>query len=197
MLWGFSADDGGVRAFPGSPAGATKLVDATSTWSKTSIGVGLDEDKNLWVNNSSGNVMRVDRNTGAVITSANQAGALYTYSDFTGYQLRHITVSQGFFRQTVAGCSRYAQWDTVTWNAITPPGSSVTLNVRGSNNADFSVAQKYGPFTSSPANLQAPPGPVPQFKYLQLEFFLSSSDGTTQPYLVSFTVTSECLTPLQ
>ena len=29
-------------------------------------------------------------------------------------------------------------------------------------------------FTSSPANLQGPPGPVPQFKYLQLEFQLNS-----------------------
>jgi hypothetical protein len=195
MLWGFNGDDGTVRAFPNAGV-PTSLVDATSTFSKTSIGVGLDEDRNLWVNNSSGNVMRIDRNTGGVITSANQAGALYTYSDFTGYQLRHFTVSQGFFRQTVAGCSRYAQWDTVTWDAVKPPGSNVTLYVRGSNNTDFSVSQRYGPFPTSPANLQGPPGPVPQFKYLQLEFVLSS-DGNSQPFLISFDVSSECLTPLQ
>jgi hypothetical protein len=203
MLWGFSADDGGVRAFPLSPGGATKLVDATSTWSKTSIGVGLDEAKNLWVNNSSGNVMRVARDTGQVITSANQAGALYTYSDFTGYQLRHFTVSQGFFRQTVAGCSRYAQWDTVSWVSSTPANTTISLYVRGSNNLDFSVSQRYGPFPTTPsgsgviANLQQAPGPVPQFKYLQLEFLLNSTDGKSQPTLISFDVTSECLTPLQ
>src|SRR5262249_52834401 len=90
--WGADVEDGGVRMFPsaGTPTG---LVDATSTWSKTSIGIGLDQNKNLWVNNSTGNVMRIDRATGGVTTSANQAGALYTYSDFTGYQLRHITLN--------------------------------------------------------------------------------------------------------
>jgi hypothetical protein len=195
LVWGASVDDGGVRIFDGGTP--TPLVDATSTWSKTSIGIGLDQNKNLWVNNSTGNVMRIDRNTGGVTTSANQAGALYTYSDFTGYQLRHITQSQGVFRQTVAGCSRYAQWDQVTWDAITPPRTSVVLYVRGSNNTDFTVSQKYGPFTSSPANLQGPPGPVPQFKFIQLEFQMSSLDGIAQPYLLSFNVTSKCLTPLQ
>ncbi|HET6982819.1 MAG TPA: hypothetical protein VFI53_11805 [Myxococcaceae bacterium] len=195
LVWGASVDDGGVRIFDGGTP--TGLVDATSTFSKTSIGIGLDQNKNLWVNNSTGNVMRIDRNTGGVTTSANQAGALYTYSDFTGYQLRHITQSQGVFRQTVAGCSRYAEWDTVTWNAITPPNTAVVLYVRGSNNTDFSVSQRYGPFTSTPANLQAPPGPVPQFKYLSLEFQMTSLDGTAQPYLLSFNVQSKCLSPLQ
>ena len=195
LVWG-SDGDGGVRPFP-SAATPTSLIDATSVNSKTSIGIGLDQNKNLWVNNSTGNVMRIDRQTGGVTTSANQAGALYTYSDFTGYQLRHITLNQGSFTQTVAGCSRYAEWDTVTWSATTPPNTSVVLFVRGSNNTDFTVSQQYGPFTTSPANLQAAPGPVPQFKYLQLNFLLTSKDGTSQPYLLGFNVTSKCLTPLQ
>lgn len=205
LVWGADLNDGGVRLFPdaGTPTG---LVDATSTWSKTSIGIGLDQNKNLWVNNSTGNVMRIDRQTGGVTTSANQAGALYTYSDFTGYQLRHITLNQGSFTQTVAGCSRYAEWDTVSWDAITPPNTSVVLFVRGSNNTDFTVSQQYGPFPSTPsgqgssANLQAGPaplGPVPQFKYLQVQFLLTSKDGTSQPYLLGFSVGSKCLTPLQ
>jgi hypothetical protein len=196
LVWGADVNDGGVRAFPNAVT-PTSLIDATSTFSKTSIGIGLDQNKNLWVNNSTGNVMRIDRQTGGVVTSANQAGALYTYSDFTGYQLRHITLNQGSFTQTVAGCSRYAQWNTVTWDAIAPPNTSVVLFVRGSNNTDFTVSQEYGPFTTSPANLQQPPGPVPQFKYLQLKFVLTSKDGTTQPYLMGFNVSSQCLTPLQ
>ncbi|HTS82775.1 MAG TPA: hypothetical protein VMH40_19390 [Myxococcaceae bacterium] len=197
LAWGFDGTDGGVYLFNPPSGTPTGLIDATSTWSKTSIGIGLDQDKNLWVNNQSGNVMRIDRNTGGVTTSPNQAGALYTYSDFTGYQLRHITLSQGSFTQTVAGCSRYAEWDTVIWDAITPPNTSVVLFVRGSNNTDFTVSQQYGPFTTSPANLQAAPGPVPQFKYLQLQFLLTSKDGTSQPYLLDFNVSSKCLTPLQ
>jgi hypothetical protein len=206
MVFGiYGTTDGGVTA--GTPyvfntaAGPTNLVDATDVWSKTSIGVGLDQDGNLWVNNSSGNVMRVDRTTGAVTKSANQAGALYTYSDFTGYQLRHITTKQGSYFQTVAGCSRSAEWDLVTWSAsnVNPGHSGVALYVRGSNNFDFTLSQRYGPWSTSPADLQAPPtGPVPQFKYLQLEFVLFTDDpnNTQPPTLNSFSITTSCVTPI-
>ena len=107
----------------------------------------------------------------------------------------------------MAGCSRYAEWDNVTWDAFTPFNTSVVLFVRGSNNTDFTVSQEYGPFSGPPAcstsgtstscNIQLSPGPVPQFKYIQLKFVLSSKDGTSQPTLNGFNVTSKCLTPLQ
>jgi hypothetical protein len=196
MVFGIDGLDGGSPYFFNTDAGPTDIIDATDVFSKTSIGIGLDQDSNLWVNNSSGNVMRVDRNTGAVTKSPNQVGALYSYSDFTGYQLRHITTNQGSFYQTVAGCSRFAQWNSVTWDATTPPNTSVVLYVRGSNNFDFTLSQQYGPWLSSPANLQGPPGPVPQFKYLQLQFVLVSGDQTSQPYLNSFSVNTSCNTPI-
>jgi hypothetical protein len=201
MVFGiYGTTDGGVDAGTAylfdAGGGPTNLIDASDVSSKTSIGVGLDQDGNLWVNNSSGNVMRVDRNTGAVTKSANQVGALYTYSDFTGYQLRHITTKQGSYFQTVAGCSRFAEWDLVTWNASEPPNTNVVLYVRGSNNFDFTLSQRYGPWPTSPANLQLPPGPVPQFKYIQLEFVLVSEDQTSQPTLNSFSITSSCTTPI-
>ena len=196
MVFGIDGLDGGYPYSFTTAAGPATIIDATDAYSKTSIGIGLDQDGNLWVNNSSGNVMRVDRNTGAVIKSPNQVGSLYSYSDFTGYQLRHITTNQGSFYQTVAGCSRFAQWNSVTWDATTPPNTSVVLYVRGSNNFDFTLSQQYGPWTSSPANLQAAPGPVPQFKYLQLQFVLVSNDQTSQPYLNGFSVNTSCNTPI-
>lgn len=196
MVFGIDGLDGGSPYLFDAGSGPTALIDATDVNSKTSIGIGLDQDGNLWINNSSGNVMRVDRYTGAVTKSTNQVGSLYSYSDFTGYQLRHITTNQGSFYQTVAGCSRFAQWNTVTWDATTPPNTSVVLYVRGSNNFDFTLSQQYGPWTSSPANLQGPPGPVPQFKYLQLQFVLVSNDRTSQPYLNGFNVNTSCTTPI-
>jgi hypothetical protein len=196
MVFGIDGLDGGSPYYFATDAGPTNLIDATDINSKTSIGIGLDQDGNLWVNNNSGNVMRVDRNTGAVIKTLRQAGQLYSYSDFTGYQLRHITTNQGSFYQTVAGCSRFAQWNSVMWDATTPPNTSIVLYVRGSNNFDFTLSQQYGPWLSSPANLQGPPGPVPQFKYLQLQFVLVSQDQTSQPYLNSFSINTSCNTPI-
>ena len=196
MVFGIDGLDAGSPYTFNTAGGPTTIIDATDVNSKTSIGIGLDQDGNLWVNNSSGNVMRVDRATGAVIKSANQVGSLYSYSDFTGYQLRHITTNQGSFYQTVAGCSRFAQWNSVTWDATTPPNTSVVLYVRGSNNFDFTLSQQYGPWTSSPADLTKPPGPVPQFKYLQLQFVLVSDNQTSQPYLNGFSVNTSCTTPI-
>lgn len=202
IVFGIDGLDGGYPYYFSTDAGPSPVIDATDVYSKTSIGIGLDQDGNLWVNNSSGNVMRVDRNTGAVIKSPNQVGSLYSYSDFTGYQLRHITTNQGSFYQTVAGCSRFAQWNSVSWDATTPPNTSIVLYVRGSNNFDFTLSQQYGPYTSSPAYLQCqqpgscPPGPVPQFKYLQLQFVLVSNDRTSQPYLNGFSINTSCSTPI-
>ncbi len=196
MVFGIDGLDGGFPYSFATDAGPATIIDATDINSKTSIGIGLDQDGNLWVNNSSGNVMRVDRNTGAVIKTLRQAGSLYSYSDFTGYQLRHITTNQGSFYQTVAGCSRFAQWNSVTWDATTPANTSIVLYVRGSNNFDFTLSQQYGPWLTSPANLQAPPGPVPQFKYLQLQFVLVSNDQTSQPFLNSFSINTSCNTPI-
>src|SRR5262249_60242627 len=61
LVWGASGDDGGVRVCDGGPP--TGLVDATSTCGKTSIGIRLDQNKNLWANNSTRNAIRIDRNT--------------------------------------------------------------------------------------------------------------------------------------
>ncbi len=189
QLIGFNAEDGGVWRFP-ADAG---FVDATDANSYTSIGVGLDSDNNIWVNNYSGNAMRVYRTDGGVQKTPQQMGTLYTYSDFTGYQLRHFTAPLGRFWRDFQGCSPSTAWIRVTWDATTPPNTAVKLFVRvAASQSALGSAPAYGPFNTSPADLQSPPGPVPRNGWIRLEFQLTSTDGRSTPVLNSFHLSYTC-----
>jgi hypothetical protein len=112
QLLGFYGDDGGVRQF-----GSNDFIDATDSQSSNSIGVGVDSDNNIWVNNFSGNAMKIDRSDGGVFKTTNQGGSLYTYSDFTGYQLRHFTAPRGTYSRDLQGCGTNTRWLSVNWDA--------------------------------------------------------------------------------
>jgi hypothetical protein len=191
QLIGFNAEDGGVWNFPGGAG----FIDATNIppSSNTSIGVGIDSDNNIWVNNYSGNAMRVYRADGGVQKTPQQMGTLYTYSDFTGYQLRHFTAPLGRFWRDFQGCSPNTGWLTVTWDATVPPNTAVKLFVRvAPTQAGLGGAPPYGPFNTSPASLQSPPGPVPRSHWIRLEFQLTSTDGRSTPVLNSFHLSYTC-----
>src|SRR5712692_4994646 len=196
QLIGFNGDDGGTYTFRLPDGGRADFIDATNTAtdSITSIGVGLDRSNNIWVNNFgnlTGDAMRITRDGGSVLYTQPQLGNLYTYSDFTGYQLRHFTAPQGRFTRTFAGCGTGTIWGPISWSATLPPNTSVTLYVKvGNNPATLESTTQYGPFTASPANLQA--AGVPARSYLQVLFVLSSSDRRNTPTLYSFSVSMSC-----
>ncbi len=196
QLIGFNGDDGGTYTFNLPGGGHADFIDATdaTTESFTSIGVGLDRSNNIWVNNfggSTGDAMRITRDGGSVLYTQTQAGNLYTYSDFTGYQLRHFTAPQGRFTRTFAGCGTGTVWGPVSWSATLPPNTSVTLYVKAGNTlATLESTQQYGPFTASPANLQA--AGVPPRSYLQVLFVLASTDRRNTPTLYAFSVSMSC-----
>jgi hypothetical protein len=189
QLIGFNVEDGGVWPFPGDAG----FIDATDSSSNTSIGVGIDSDNNIWVNNYSGNAMRIFRGDGGVYKTPQQSGTLYTYSDFTGYQLRHFTAPLGRFWRDFQGCGPSTAWLTVTWDATIPPSTAVKLFVRAAATQQaLGSAPAYGPFNISPADLRSPPGPVPRTGWLRLEFQLTSTDGRSTPVLNSFHLTYTC-----
>lgn len=184
----FDAETGAVK-----PYGNADFIDYSDAQSAAAIGVGLDSDGQPWVNNSSGNMVRIDNTTGAVLKSTQQDPGLYTYSDFTGYQLRNFTAPRGVYRRDFEGCGEDSEWRTLTWDASVPPNTTLSVTVRVANTiAELSLpgAARYGPFTTSPVDLQAQG--VVKRKYLRAEFTLSSADRVTTPVLRSFQVTSFC-----
>ncbi|MCP3142470.1 Vgb family protein [Pyxidicoccus xibeiensis] len=194
QLIGFNGDTGAIKKFQVSDAQQADFIDATDSASATAIGVGLDADNHPWVNNNSGNVIRVDRDSGAVLRTARQSSGLYTYSDFTGYQLRNFTAPSGTYKQVFTGCGSNTIWRTATWDVVKPPGTDMNVYITASNRRDGldNPANRKGPFVSQPVDLVA--AGISKGNYLRIEFELRSTDrvlGNT-PRLKSFDVSFEC-----
>lgn len=184
----FDSDTGAVVPF-----GSAQFIDMTDANTSGSIGVGLDGDENPWVNNYGGNATKVDRTTGAITRTAQQPGGLYTYSDFTGYQLRNFTAPQGTYRRDFEACDRDNEWRTLTWDATVPANTTLQVYVKAANTAaelDLPATTRFGPFTSSPTDLRA--AGVPKTKFLRVEFVLRSADGQSTPVLKSFDLVWAC-----
>ena len=143
------------------------------------------------MNNYSGNVMKIDKITGAITRTSQQPLGLYTYSDFTGYQLRKFTAPRGTYFKDFKGCQTDSEWRKLTWDADVPPNTLVQVYVRVANLvSDLPTAMRYGPFNTSPADLVA--AMVPKGLFMRVEFVLSSTDGKASPALKSFSVVWAC-----
>ncbi|MEW6434297.1 MAG: hypothetical protein AB1730_22585 [Myxococcota bacterium] len=184
----FDAETGAVV-----PYGSNAFIDMTDAATNGSIGVGLDGDENAWVNNYSGNATRIDKNTGAVLHTGQQPGGLYTYSDFTGYQLRNFTAPQGTYKRDFEACATDNEWRTLTWDATVPANTTLQVFAKAANTAaelDLPSTPRFGPFTTSPTDLKA--AGVPKTKFLRVEFVLRSADGRSTPVLRGFNLVWAC-----
>ncbi|WP_164017031.1 hypothetical protein [Pyxidicoccus trucidator] len=194
QLIGFNGDTGEIKRLQWTDSQLVDFIDATDSNSHTAIGVGLDADNNAWVNNNSGNVIRVDRASGAVLRTQRQSSGLYTYSDFTGYQLRNFTAPSGWYRQVFTGCGSNTVWRTATWDVEKPAGTDMNVYVTVSNRRDGldNPANRKGPFIAPPVDLTAQG--FPKGNYLRIEFELRSTDRilNATPKLKSFDVGFEC-----
>ncbi|WP_224245258.1 NHL repeat-containing protein [Hyalangium gracile] len=196
QLIAFNGDTGAIKRFNLPTVGEVDFIDATNTQTREAIGVGLDTDGHAWVNNRSGNAMRVHRETGEILRTRQQGAGLYTYSDFTGYQLRNFTAPLGSYRHTFSAneCGPDTIWRYLVWDAVVPPKTSLQAFVTAANDPnDLNNANlRKGPFTTSPADLQA--AGVPKSRYLRVEFVFRSDDRQSQasPKLKSFDVNYEC-----
>jgi streptogramin lyase len=184
----FDSETGAVVPYPGGA-----FIDMSDGNTSGSVGVGLDADGNPWVNNYSGNASKIDNATGAITRTAQQPGGLYTYSDFTGYQLRNFTAPRGTYRKDFTACGPDNDWKELTWDAAVPPNTSLQVFVKAANTlADLANTGlvRYGPFTTSPVDLLV--AGVPRTQYLRVEFVLRSVDGQSTPVLRSFNVKWLC-----
>ena len=173
------------------------------------VGAAVDFDGNIWtVNQNTANASRLfidpithepaaHPGTGNTVDTFPVGAAPYTYSDFTGFGLRTVTRPTGDYTVVFEGCGggEPAHWDRVDYTATAPPGTAVEIWVRVGNDLVTLDAQPMiGPWTIPPANLQAPPGPVPDGRYLQLIVRLISIDRETTPIVHSLAARWACPT---
>ncbi|MFO0600049.1 MAG: hypothetical protein U0228_32365 [Myxococcaceae bacterium] len=184
----FDAETGAII-----PYGAAQFIDMSDGNTSQSIGVGLDADGQPWVNNYSGNATKIDNATGAITRTKQQPGGLYTYSDFTGYQLRNFTAPRGTYWRDFSACAVDNDWKTLTWDAQVPANTTLQVFVKAANTlADLNNSSlvRYGPFTMSPVDLTV--AGVPRTQFLRVEFVFRSVDGQSSPVLRGFNVKWLC-----
>lgn len=173
----------------------TDTLAATGSWTiggSRPVGAAVDFDGNVWtVNQVTSNASRVTidpvtRNPTGVAEFP-VGNAPYTYSDFTGFGLRTVTRPQGDYSVVYKGCAdgTAARWSRIDYGAVTPLNTGIEVWVRaGDDPATIDQQPAFGPWVPpSPADLQAPPGPVPDSKYLQVIFRLKSLDRNSTPIL--------------
>ncbi len=201
-----------THSFTGGAVARVNTTSLTSTgvWDVAGVvpvGAAVDFDGNVWtVNQSTSNASRVHVDpttlepsphptTGNIVDTFAVGNAPYTYSDFTGLALRTVTRPSGDYIVNYEGCpdGEQAHWDEVDFDATAPAGTAVQIWVRaGDDLATLPTQPQYGPWTVPPANLQVPPGPVPDSRYLQLTIRLISEDRMTSPIVHSYELRWTC-----
>jgi streptogramin lyase len=151
------------------------------------IGVGIAPDGNIWTNCYNSNQAQQFAPDGTVGVSLPVGSNPYSYSDLTGFQLRNFTAPRGVWRENFQcrpdGRPAECKFDQVVWDAVAPPGTTVSARARTSNDlttwSDWSL-----PATASPLNTST----LPRGRYLQLEIILTTTDNDLTPVVNSVQV---------
>jgi len=112
-------------------------TEASAPGGDNSIGVDLDATGNVWVGNySSASAVEFNGQTGAFLNRIPLGNNVYSYSDFSGYALRNITLSTGLYSQAFNGCGsspEFTQWQTLAYDISTPVGTDAEIDVTPTN----------------------------------------------------------------
>jgi streptogramin lyase len=151
------------------------------------IGTAIDSDGMVWVvNHLSNNAARINPNNYQIDFFPVGTNP-YTYSDMTGLQAGMYTNPDGTFTiQFDSGYSK-AKWYSVEWSGIeNPPITNILVRVRSApDQSSLANAQWTNYFDNSPADIR---GQVPDNRWLEIQFRLTTSDSNQTPVLSSFKV---------
>lgn len=157
-----------------------------------SLGVSMDANGRIWVTSTcSSKVARINKDTGATELVADLYGTNpYTYSDWTGAMLKNVTThngQMGVWTANFDGTAATSQWQEVTFDSVTPPGTRVRLRFRASSAIEaIEGAQWCVPAEKSPVDIRS--CNFGKKRYLQVQVFLITRDVDVRPTLDNFKV---------
>lgn len=159
------------------------ILKATISVGKTPTGVAVDREGKVWVVDVGDEyIHRIDPATNTIDISKRIPGGLhYGYSDMTGLIANTITTRRGTWTVIHDSELQNAPWGVISWNSSEPPGTSIKVRVRSSNDkqnwSDWEDA-------SNGSHLSlTPPG-----RYLQVETTLQILSGNVSPILYDLRV---------
>jgi sugar lactone lactonase YvrE len=168
-------------------------LDAAGTWlgdvtvGSGPTGVAVDANGKVWATNyTSRTVSRIDPalagGVGAVdLTTVDIGGNLYNYSDMTGSTLFGAP-DNGSWTVVYDSGSAGTNWGFVTWTASTPGDSSLTVEVRSSEDGSSWSAWEN---VSQGVDLTVPDG-----RFLQVRVIFSRASTGESPILFDLTIST-------
>ncbi|MEC9073219.1 MAG: MopE-related protein, partial [Myxococcota bacterium] len=156
------------------------------------VGVAVDSLGFLWtVNQCHSSATKINPDTGAVVGTFPVGSSPYTYSDMTGYALKTITTSQGFYTEVYNGWTgSQTLWHQILVDADLPGDGLTWLSL------EYRLAPTEAGLASQP--WQGPIGPFPpaQFpvtfdevgNHLEIKVIMGTDDNQLKPTLHSVTV---------
>jgi len=127
------------------------------------VGVDIDAQGNPWAGNygqPQGLAVQFSAFDGGILNEVPVGNGTYSYSDFTGYALRYITLQRAVYQQSVAGCGvspELTVWNSLSYTAELPTGTDLQIDVRVTNSLNPAVISAATDYTvcdsvSHPAN---------------------------------------------
>ena len=170
-----------------------KFIDLGNS-NKTTVGVALDSDGNLWaVNYSASSATKINTSNDTVIGEYPVGKNPYTYSDMTGFAAKNYTAPQGYYQHIIPGApSGPTYWASLTVDVNTQGESYLKIRLRAADTVSGLAQQTWkGPFGPFPPNvfpmdLTAIPEMVG--KYLQVEVILVADEDGNSALLKGFSV---------
>ena len=153
-------------------------------------GVAVDSAGKIWIGDLGDEfIHRVDPATNTIELSKQilGSGSHYTYSDMTGVVSWSVTTKQGTWNVVHDSGSPGAPWGTVSWNGEEPEGSSISVEVRSSEDevdwSNWEMALNETPLVVTPSG-----------RYLEVRVALQSRYGAAgPPILYDLTVESHAV----
>jgi hypothetical protein len=195
------------------PTGSDASVDASGSPAirvagGLTQGAAVDNDQNVWgVSSNGSNLTRVEVAANGTIAPGPDSFSLiapgvatmpnpWGNGDLTGFALRSFTAARGAYSIVFRGCDASdANWVSVTWDADTPAGTSLSVRARSGPSAqpDASWGPWTGQFPGSAVltGIPAPLQPNPA-AFIQIEISLLSANPTAIPTLSDIGVGLRC-----
>jgi len=171
--------EGGVKKF--APDGSV-IWSAPAQVSSEARGTVVDSNGNVWVIHRAVSKLSKFRGTDGASLGVFDTGLYpYTYSDATGSSFRSAIGLFGTWTVIFNSEGADMPWGTVSWNSSEPTGTSVTVEVRSSN--DQTTWSAWETASNGVALSSTPDG-----RYLQIETTLQITSGDVSPILYDLRV---------
>ena len=161
--------------------------------------IGSDEKGRMWLAHyESPKLVMIEPDNNFRVTTFDGTNRVYSYSDFTGV-LRRMSIGQGSYEHDFEADCDNPQWTALSWQARTPPGSSITFTAQ-------TAARRAKLVEGQPVNVGRSPGDlgpinisgrlnaanVDSRRYLRIRASLALGEEKRSPVLQTFTVRWNC-----